>query len=154
MRKSRRVLRLGLTINVILHWYKKYKYHNCYETQTDRIIESIQRALSDRSTGMSNRILHRKWKYSICCFRDVIEKIGRNISTRSEPKRPAATIGGGDFLDRLEICLLGWSNEWSDLDDFDRIDLVFLSELITSSAHEIITFLSSHEDNFQAKLPI
>ena len=79
MRKSRRVLRLGLTINVILHWYKKYKYHNCYETQTDRIIESIQRALSDRSTGMSNRILHRKWKYSICCFRDVIEKIGGNI---------------------------------------------------------------------------
>ena len=33
-----------------------------------------------RTTGRSNWILHRKWEYSICCMRDVILKIERDVS--------------------------------------------------------------------------
>ena len=32
-------------------------------------------------TGRTNWIWHRKLKYSICCLRDVIQKIGRNLSS-------------------------------------------------------------------------
>ena len=31
------------------------------------------------STGRSSSILHRKWKYSLCCLRDVIPKIERYL---------------------------------------------------------------------------
>ena len=33
----------------------------------------------NRHTGRSNCILHRKWKYSLCCWRDVILKIERDL---------------------------------------------------------------------------
>ena len=42
--------------------------------------------LEFHSTGRSNWMLHRKWKYYVCCLREVILKVERDVSNKPHIK--------------------------------------------------------------------